>query len=278
MLPDSYQNRFSGIDRLYGKGALDILRQRHVAVVGIGGVGSWAAEALARSGVGEITLFDLDDICVSNTNRQIHATTGTFGQLKVAVMAERLKAINPDLIVHAEADFVTATNVAEKLTKRFHFVLDATDKVKHKTAMIVHCKRNKIPIYVVGGAGGQTDPTRIQYADMTRAHQDPLLALVRKKLRQNHGYSSNLKRRFSVECVFSDEQLMFPQPDGSVCATRPELDEDSGSIRLDCAAGFGASTCVTATFGFVAVSRIIRKLLDKAWNAPSPSSPDRDET
>lgn len=265
MLPDSYQNRFSGIDRLYGKGALDILRQRHVCVVGIGGVGSWAAEALARSGVGEITLIDLDDICVSNTNRQIHAATSSYGKLKVEVMAQRLRDINPDIACHADADFVTPTNVAEKLTRQFHFVLDATDKVKHKTAMIVHCKRNKIPIYVVGGAGGQTDPTRIQYADMTRAHQDPLLALVRKKLRQNHGYTSNPKRRFSVECVFSDEPLVFPQPDGSVCATRPPLDED-GSIRLDCAGGFGASTCVTASFGFVAVSRMIRKMLDKARN------------
>lgn len=265
MLPDSYQNRFSGIDRLYGKGALDILQARHVCVVGIGGVGSWAAEALARSGVGEITLIDLDDICVSNTNRQIHAGSASFGKLKVEVMAQRLRDINPELICHADVDFVTASNVAEKLTKRFHFVLDATDKVKHKTAMIVHCKRNKIPIYVVGGAGGQTDPTRIQYADMTRAHQDPLLALVRKKLRQNHGYTSNPKRRFSVECVFSDEPLVFPQPDGSVCAQRPPTDED-GSVRLDCAGGFGASTCVTASFGFVAVSRIIRKLLDKARN------------
>lgn len=269
MLPDSYRNRFSGIDRLYGAGTLDILRQRHVAVVGIGGVGSWAAEALARSGVGEITLFDLDDICVSNTNRQIHATTGSFGRLKVAVMAERLQAINPDLIVHTHVDFVTASNVAEKLDPRFHFVLDATDKVKHKTAMIVHCKRNKIPVYVVGGAGGQTDPTRIHHADITRAEQDPLLALVRKKLRQNHGYSSNLKRRFGVECVYSDEPLVFPQPDGSVCHSRPDLDEDTGSLRLDCAAGLGASTCVTATFGFVAVSRIIRKLLDKSRTAAS---------
>ena len=262
MLSDSYQNRFSGIDRLYGKGALEILRQCHVCVVGIGGVGSWAAEALARSGIGKITLIDLDDICVSNTNRQIQATTENFGKLKVDVMAQRLRSINPELICHADPDFVTAANVAEKLTREFNFVLDATDKVKHKTAMIVHCKRNKIPIYVVGGAGGQTDPTRIQYADMTRAHQDPLLALVRKKLRQNHGYTSNPKRRFSVECVFSDEPLVFPQPDGSVCAQRPQLDEN-GSIRLDCAAGFGASTCVTASFGFVAVSRIIRKMLDK---------------
>lgn len=263
MRADSYQNRFGGIERLYGAGSLDILRGLHIAVVGIGGVGSWAAEALARAGIGNITLMDLDDICVSNTNRQIHATTENFGRLKVEVMAERLKSINPDIQVHADADFVTASNVAEKMSKDFHFVLEATDSVKHKVAMIVYCKRNKIPIYVVGGAGGQTDPTRIQYADMTRAEQDPLLALVRKKLRQNHGYTSNLKRRFSIECVYSDEPLMFPQPDGSVCSARPQAGAES-SVRLDCSAGIGAATHVTACFGFVASSRIIKKCLDKA--------------
>lgn len=267
---DSYEFRFGGIDRLYGRGSLDILRARHVCVVGIGGVGSWAAEALVRSGLGEITLIDLDDVCASNTNRQIQAVTENFGLLKVEVMARRLLSINPDLVCHADVDFVTASNVAQKLDQHFHFVLDATDKVKHKTAMIVHCKRNKIPLYVVGGAGGQTDPTRIRHADLTRTEQDPLLALVRKKLRQNHGYTSNPKRRFGVECVYSDEPLVFPQPDGSVCAQRPPLDED-GSVRLDCAGGFGASTCVTASFGLVAASRIIRRLLDKARATDTPA-------
>jgi tRNA A37 threonylcarbamoyladenosine dehydratase len=263
MLEDNYQSRFGGIERLYGAGTLAILRRSHICIVGIGGVGSWASEALARSGVGELTLIDLDDICVSNTNRQIHASTENFGKMKVDVMAQRLRAINPGVICHADADFVTASNVSEKLSKGFDFVLDATDSVKHKVAMIVYCKRNKIPIYVVGGAGGQSDPTRIRYADITRAEQDPLLALVRKKLRQDHSYSSNLKRRFSVECVYSDEPLVFPQADGSVCAARPETNQDS-SIRLDCSGGIGASTCVTASFGFVASSRIIKKLLDKA--------------
>jgi len=263
MLPDSYQNRFGGIERLYGAGALEILQQSHVCVVGIGGVGSWAAEALARSGIGEITLIDMDEICVSNTNRQIHATTENYGRVKVEAMAQRLHSINPDIRCHGDMDFVTQTNVASKMHKGFNFVLDATDSVKHKVAMIVYCKRNKIPLYVVGSAGGQTDPTRIRYADITRAEQDPLLALVRKKLRQDHGYSSNLKRRFSIECVYSDEPVMFQQPDGSICSTRPPANGDS-SVRLDCAGGIGASTCVTATFGFVATSRIIKKLLDKA--------------
>src|SRR3990167_1043406 len=136
MLPDSYQNRFSGIDRLYGKGALDILRQRHVAVVGIGGVGSWAAEALARSGIGEITLFDLDDICVSNVNRQIHALDGSIGRMKVDAMAERLCQIQPSIIVHAEPCFVTEKTVEALFQSGFDYVFDATDSVKAKTAML----------------------------------------------------------------------------------------------------------------------------------------------
>ncbi len=260
MASNSYHDRFGGIDRLYGAGSLEILQQLHIAIVGIGGVGSWAAEALARSGVGALTLIDLDDICVSNTNRQIHALDGSYGQLKVEATADRLRAINPFIKCNADADFVTGGNVADKLDQNFNFVLDATDSVKNKVAMIVFCKRNKIPIYVVGGAGGQTDPTRIHYADITRAEQDPLLALVRKKLRQDHGYTNNPKRRFSVECVYSDEPVKFPQPDGSVCSTRP----DASSVRLDCSAGIGAASHVTASFGFVASSRIIKKCLDKA--------------
>ncbi len=268
MLSEEYLSRFAGIERLYGAGTLEILRRSHVCVVGIGGVGSWAAEALVRSGLGAITLMDLDDICVSNTNRQIHATKENYGKLKVEAMAQRLLSINPELSCHSDADFVTANNVKDKLNPCFDYVLDATDTVKHKVAMIVHCKRNKIPIYVVGGAGGQIDPTRIRHADLTRAEQDPLLALVRKKLRQDHGYTSNLKRRFGIECVYSEEPLVFPQPDGSVCSTRPQGQETS-SIRLDCSAGLGASTCVTASFGFVAGSRMISRILAKARTTDS---------
>ena len=253
--------RFAGIDRLYGAGTLDILHRARVMVVGLGGVGSWAAEALARSGVGQLTLIDLDEICLSNTNRQSHALTGNYGLEKAAVLAERLNAINPALTTQAIFDFVTPANVAQRLTSDYDFILDATDGVKHKVAMIVHCKRNKIPIYTVGGAGGQTDPTRIRYSDLTRAEQDPLLALVRKKLRQEHGYTSNPKRRFSVECVYSDEPLKFPQPDGSVGPTRPVL---KAGVAMDCAQGLGASTCGTATFGLVASSRIVEKIVDKA--------------
>ena len=151
-----YQTRFAGIARLYGEKALTHFQQAHVVVIGIGGVGSWAAEALARSGIGELTLIDLDDICVSNINRQLHALSSTVGQDKVAVMAERIRQINPDCVVHQVADFIAADNLAELLGgKPVDYVLDAIDSVKAKTALIAWCKRRKIPLITTGGAGGQ---------------------------------------------------------------------------------------------------------------------------
>lgn len=252
-----YEFRFGGIARLYGQAALNTFRDSHVAVIGIGGVGSWAAEALARSGIGTITLFDLDDICVSNINRQIHAMQDTVGQMKIDVMAKRLKDINPDIKVHAVHTFVTPNNVAELLTPEFDYVFDATDSVKAKTALIAHCVRNKIKVISSGGAGGQIDPTRIEIADLSRTEQDPLLAKVRNNLRRLHNFSRNPKRKFRVDCVYSTEQLIYDQGDGSVCASRPKA---SGPVKLDCASGFGAATHITATFGFVAVSQILQKL------------------
>ncbi len=153
-----YLLRFAGIGRLYGTKALDAFQKSHVCVVGIGGVGSWAAEALARWGIGEITLIDLDDICISNTNRQLHALTGSVGQDKVAVMAERIKAINPDCKVHQVEDFVTHDNLFELMSNDFDYVVDCIDSIKAKVALIAHCKRNKIAIVTVGGAGGQAGP------------------------------------------------------------------------------------------------------------------------
>ncbi|KEZ72887.1 thiamine biosynthesis protein ThiF, partial [Pseudomonas syringae pv. syringae FF5] len=146
--------RFAGIARLYGIEGLARLRAAHVAVVGIGGVGSWAAEAMARSGVGEISLFDMDDVCVSNSNRQLHALSTTVGQSKVEVMAERIRAINPDCIVHAVADFVTRDTMAECITPDMDFVIDCIDSVNAKAALISWCKRRKIQMVTTGGAGG----------------------------------------------------------------------------------------------------------------------------
>lgn len=186
---------------------LERLRAAHVAIVGVGGVGSWAAEAIARCGVGEISLFDLDDVCVSNSNRQLHALDSTVGKAKVEVMAERLRGINPACTVHAVADFVTRETMAEYITPNIDCVIDCIDSVNAKAALIAWCKRRKIQIITTGGAGGQIDPTLIQVCDLNRTFNDPLASKVRSTLRRDYGFSRTVTRHYSVPCVFSTEQL-----------------------------------------------------------------------
>ncbi|WP_249976191.1 tRNA cyclic N6-threonylcarbamoyladenosine(37) synthase TcdA [Vreelandella olivaria] len=260
-MSSDYDFRFGGIRRLYGQRAAEAFRHAHVVVVGVGGVGSWAVEALARSGIGKLTLVDLDDVCVSNVNRQLHALDSTIGKPKVAVLAERCRLIAPELEVIADSAFVTPSNLAERIPDDADHVVDAIDSVIAKAALIAWCKRRKIPITVTGAAGGQTDPTRIQVADLTRTEHDPLLSKVRSRLRRDYGFSRNPKRRFSVECVYSDEQLVYPGSDGEVCLQKPGSGE---ATRLDCASGFGAATFVTGTFGFVAASKVLERLAKKA--------------
>ncbi|MCH8499350.1 MAG: tRNA cyclic N6-threonylcarbamoyladenosine(37) synthase TcdA [Marinobacter sp.] len=262
--PDDYSFRFGGIERLYGRPALAAFRDAHMVVVGLGGVGSWAAEALARSGIGELTLIDMDDICVSNTNRQLHALQGEYGRTKTDAMAERLRAINPQARIHVHFGFLTTGNVAELLPDGLAGVVDAIDSVKPKAALIAHCKRRKIPLVVAGGAGGQMDPTQIQVSDLSRTTQDPLLAKVRNLLRREYNFSRNPKRRFGVEAVFSTEQLTYPDGEGGVCLQKPATE---GPVRLDCASGFGAASPVTGTFGLVAASRLLNRLAQKAASA-----------
>ncbi|WP_122256988.1 tRNA cyclic N6-threonylcarbamoyladenosine(37) synthase TcdA [Pseudomonas syringae] len=252
--------RFAGIARLYGIEGLARLRAAHVAIVGIGGVGSWAAEAMARSGVGEISLFDMDDVCVSNSNRnrQLHALDTTVGRPKVEVMAERIRAINPDCVVHAVSDFVTRDTMAECITPDMDFVIDCIDSVNAKAALISWCKRRKIQMVTTGGAGGQIDPTLIQIADLNRTFNDPLASKVRSTLRRDYGFSRTPNRHYSVPCVFSTEQLRYPKPDGSICLEKKFIGD---GVKLDCAGGFGAVMMVTATFGMVAATRAVDKLV-----------------
>lgn len=250
---DNFEQRFGGIGRLYTPEGLARLRQAHVCVVGIGGVGSWAVEALARSGIGKITMIDMDDICVTNINRQIHALTGNIGKLKTEVMRDRITLINPECDVQIIDDFLSLDNLAEYLSGDYDYVIDAIDSVKTKAALIAYCKRNKIKVISVGGAGGQTDPTQIQIADLTKTIQDPLMSKVRSTLRKDYHFSQNPKRKFGVDCVFSTQPLIFPQMTEGC-----EI-----SATMNCANGFGAATMVTATFGFFAVSRVIDKLLSK---------------
>lgn len=249
---DNYQQRFGGIARLYTEQGLARLRQAHICVIGIGGVGSWCVEALARSGVGKITLIDMDDICVTNINRQLPAMTGTIGQLKTEVMAERVKLINPECQTHIIDDFISPQNLTEYMDSSFDYVIDAIDSVKTKAALIAYCKRHKIKIISIGGAGGQTDPSQIQIADLSKTIQDPLMAKVRAQLRKEYGFSQNPKRKFGVPCVFSTQPLIFPQVEGQ-CET---------SATMNCANGFGAATMITATFAFFAVAKVVEKLTD----------------
>ncbi|MBK5073301.1 tRNA cyclic N6-threonylcarbamoyladenosine(37) synthase TcdA [Budviciaceae bacterium CWB-B4] len=258
---DAYLQRFSGVARLYGQSALTLFSQAHVCVIGIGGVGSWAAEALARSGIGHLTLIDMDDVCVTNTNRQIHALRQTVGQPKGEVMARRIAEINPECEVTCIDDFITADNVAEYLTKQFDYVIDAIDSVRPKAALLAYCRRNKIPVVTTGGAGGQIDPTQIQVVDLAKTIQDPLAAKLRERLKSDFGVVKNGKGKLGIDCVFSTEQLVYPQADGSVCAVKSTAE---GPKRMDCASGFGAITMVTASFGFIAVSHALKKMLAKA--------------
>jgi len=264
-----YSLRFGGITRLYGKHGASILQQAHFCVVGIGGVGSWAAEALARNGAGQITLIDLDDICVTNINRQIHALTSTIGESKVEVMSARIKQINPDCQVNTIEDFVTIENLNELITVHYDYIIDAIDSVDIKTRLITHCKRNKMSIITIGGAGGQVDPSKITIADLSKTYQDPLLAKVKNQLRREFNFpradlTKASKRKFSIDAVFSTEQLRYPNDLGEVCLAKPDASDGNNSVmRLDCSGGFGATTHVTATFAFFAVGRAIDKLLKR---------------
>lgn len=251
------KSRTAGISRLYGKEGLSTFENSHVTVVGIGGVGSWCAEALARSGIGKITLIDLDDICVTNINRQIHALNSTVNHSKVEVMKQRIHDINPACNVECIEDFVTPENTASLIEKTCDYVIEATDSIGAKCAVIAHCKRNKIKIVTIGGAGGQLDPTKITTGDLAKTIQDPLAAKVRSELRRQYHFSKNPQRRFGVTCVYSKEQLKYPQPDGTIGANKSSM---QGSTRLDCASGFGAISTVTCTFAMIAVSIVLNKL------------------
>ncbi|MGX2949581.1 tRNA cyclic N6-threonylcarbamoyladenosine(37) synthase TcdA [Ursidibacter sp. B-7004-1] len=248
---DNYEQRFGGIGRLYTPAGLNRLQQAHICVIGIGGVGSWAVEALARSGIGKLTLIDMDDICVTNINRQIHAMSGEIGKLKTEVMRERVLKINPECEVHIIDDFITLDNLAEYLNQGYDYVIDAIDSVRVKAGIIAYCKRHKIKLITTGGAGGQTDPTQIQITDLSKTIQDPLASKVRSLLRKEYHFSQNPKRKFGIDCVFSTQPLIFPKMQEGC-----EI-----SATMNCANGFGAATMVTATFGFFAVSRVIEKLL-----------------
>lgn len=260
VLNERWTERFAGIDRLYGAGALARFAGSHVAVVGLGGVGSWLVEALARSGVGRLTLIDADDLCVSNTNRQLPALAGQYGRSKADAMAERCLAINPEMTVDPVLSFLTPSNLEELLGRGYDLVIDACDSFRTKVEAIAWCRRRKIPMITIGAAGGRLDPTLVRVRDLSRTEHDAMLALIRRKLRGEFNFPKNHQRYFGVPAIYSLENVQYPQADGSVCGLRPKLGADA-ALKLDCGAGLGAATHITGAFAFVAAGKALEMLL-----------------
>jgi tRNA A37 threonylcarbamoyladenosine dehydratase len=260
------EGRFAGVGRLYGRPAAGRFRAAHVLVIGLGGVGSWTVEALARSGVGRLTLVDFDDVCVTNVNRQLHALDGTIGRPKVEVMAERVSRIAPDCVVRAWSRFFTPDTAPELLVPDppYDVVVDAIDTVRDKAFLLATCRLRDLPVVACGGAGGKRDPTRIRVADLAHVTHDRLLKQVRKVLRRDHGWPRGESEPCGIAAVYSAEPAVYPWSDGSVCAET----EPGTELRSGCDAGLGTATHVTGTFGFAAAAEVLRHL---AATVPPPS-------
>lgn len=248
--------RFGGVERLYGKKDFAKLRKAHVCVIGVGGVGSWVVEALARTGIGQLTLIDYDEVCISNTNRQIQAMDGNVGRLKIDVLKERLNKINPELqlrLLAERMDVVTAENL---VTDQYDVVVDAIDRVGHKIAILLECKKKNVPVILSGGAAGRKDPSKIKIVDLRDVHGDRLLFQMRRRLRTNYRYPKP-PNKMKVTCIFSSEHVTEAQIDEC------EIDESKGSKPLDCGQGLGTATFITGTFGFLAASYCVQTILKK---------------
>lgn len=253
---EDYLQRFGGLARLYGAAGLERLRQARVCVIGVGGVGSWVVEALARSGVGAIDMIDLDDVCVTNVNRQLPALDGAIGRPKVDVLAERVTAINPGCRVGVVQEFFLSGNAQRLLEPAYVFVVDAVDKLSHKCLIINTARARGYPVLTVGGAGGKRDCTAVRVCDLADSTQDELLKQVRRKLRRENGFPHGVGAHFGVPCVYSAERPVFPWADGTVCQTP----EPESNLKLDCASGFGTASFVTGAFGLAAAGEVVRRI------------------
>ncbi len=254
----TYSDRFGGLSRLLGRTGLERLREARVCVVGLGGVGSWAVEALARTGVGALTLVDLDDVCVTNVNRQLHALDGQIGRSKAEVLAERVRLISPACRVEVITAFFTEKTEEMILGRGFDGVIDAIDVMASKALLIASCVHRGIACVTVGGAGGKRDATQIRAGDLGDSVTDELLKILRKRLRRDHGFQKGKKSRFGVRCVYSGERPVYPWSDG-VCRSEPEPGSET---RLDCDTGFGTAVFVTGAFGLAAAGEMVRLLTE----------------
>ncbi|UOD51139.1 tRNA threonylcarbamoyladenosine dehydratase [Orrella daihaiensis] len=254
--PADLERRFGSVDRAYGHVVTDTLRDCHVTVVGLGGVGSWAAEALARSGVGQLTLIDLDHVAQSNINRQVHALDTTLGQAKVLAMSERIGLINPACAVSAVEEFVETDNADALLPPTSDVVLDCTDQLSAKVAMVLLARQRQQALIVCGAAGGKTDALTLRYGDLRDSTHDALLARLRSTLRKRHGFSGAQAKRVIRMGV---NVLWFEQP-----AHRPvSLPASAGiSMPLACA-GYGSLVTVTAAMGLAAAGKALDFLTQK---------------
>ncbi|MEM7304529.1 MAG: tRNA threonylcarbamoyladenosine dehydratase [Pseudomonadota bacterium] len=249
--------RFTGIQKLYGQRGYQRIINSHVCIIGVGGVGSWVAESLARSHVNQLTLIDMDHVAESNINRQIHALTTTLGQSKITAMNDRINQINSECTVHLIDEHLSLDNIAELILDKYSYVVDCVDNFRVKARLISFCRSNKIKLITVGGAGGRVDPSRIQIADLARAEGDALLAKTRKQLRTHYNFPRNLKRRFDVPCVYSTEAQRYPTSNNDISTSKTECTTTGG---LNCATGFGSLTAVTATFGMMASAHVLNKI------------------
>lgn len=260
-----YERRFQGTRTLYGTAAVTTFADAHVYVIGVGGVGSWAAEALARTAVGTITLIDLDVLVASNVNRQLPALDSTFGESKIAAMATRIREINPKVTLNLIDDFLTVENVATLLPSRDEakaavaqgrpmVILDCVDDMNAKLAIALHCRFNKLKLVCAGGAGGKIDPSKIRVSDLRDSYQDPLLAKLRNKLRHEKGINSTLKEKFGIKCVYSTEP--------------PRVDKSCQTGGLQCG-GYGSAVVVTSVVAMIMVSEALQLLIKQAGIKPS---------
>lgn len=259
---DEYNLRFGGIARLYGTKELAKLASAHVLIVGLGGVGSWVVEALTRSGIGQLTIVDLDDVCITNTNRQLCATVETIGHSKALTLKKRAQSINPEIKINCIEEFFSEKTFENIISTSYDFVVDCIDSLDSKCLLVSECHKRNIPIITIGGAAGKIDPTQIKIDDLAFSMNDSLLQRLRKKLRRDYGFkktpgkSLKSRKKMGIFCLYSPEPQRYPNANGEVCNTPdPET-----NLKLDCQTGMGSSLMVTGTFAFMAASIVVKEI------------------